>query len=122
MMRLDAAIFKVRVLEDGRPRGCLSLLLPFFVLALASAAPLRAQTCSGGVDGGMDATGNLCNATVAAMSTASTEGTGKAVQERDAASGKLTELSLRKRSPAPRRVLVEARDAEARRSLGRGTK
>jgi hypothetical protein len=29
--------------------------------AIASASPVHAQSCSGGPDGGMDATGNQCN-------------------------------------------------------------
>lgn len=32
-----------------------------FVLLLASSPSLRAQECSGGTDGGMDATGSQCN-------------------------------------------------------------
>ena len=31
-------------------------------IALGGAGSLQAQTCSGGSDGGMDATGNQCNA------------------------------------------------------------
>ena len=41
---------------------------PMFCLVAAFAAPLHAQVCSGGADGGIDATGNQCSdaATIAA--------------------------------------------------------
>jgi hypothetical protein len=39
-------------------------------LAAVIAAPLHAQVCSGGADGGMDATGNQCNAAAAVASPA----------------------------------------------------
>ena len=39
---------------------CLSALI-------ASAQPALAQVCSGGTEGGMDATGNLCSSTPAAL-------------------------------------------------------
>ena len=42
-----------------------------YSLALATAIvfsqSLHAQSCSGGIDGGMDATGNQCNAPVSVM-------------------------------------------------------
>jgi hypothetical protein len=49
-----------------RSAGCI-------VAAFAIAGPASAQTCSGGTDGGMDATGNQCNAWVAAALPTSTE-------------------------------------------------
>jgi hypothetical protein len=49
-----------------RSAGCI-------VAAFAIAGPASAQTCSGGPDGGMDATGNQCNAWVAAALPTSTE-------------------------------------------------
>ena len=49
-----------------RSAGCI-------VAAFVIAVPATAQTCSGGPDGGMDATGNQCNAWVAASLPTSTE-------------------------------------------------
>jgi hypothetical protein len=37
-------------------------MVPTFLLAATLAGPLHAQTCSGGNAGGIDATGNQCNA------------------------------------------------------------
>lgn len=121
-MRLDTVILKVRVPIDGRQRGRVRSILPCIVVAFALAGPLHAQTCSGGVDGGMDATGSLCNAPVAAMLTVSAEATARGVQGREGAAGEASEPRLRTGSLTTRRVLTEARDAEARRSLRRGTR
>ena len=115
-------ILKVRVPIDGRQRGRASYVLPCVVVAFALARPLHAQTCSGGVDGGMDATGSLCNSPVAAMLTASTDAAAKVVQGRDGAAGEASEPRLRTGSLATRRVLTEARDAEAQRSFRQGTR
>lgn len=49
-----------------RSAGC---IMAAFVIA----GPASAQTCSGGADGGMDATGNQCNAWVATNLPTSTE-------------------------------------------------
>ena len=121
-MRLDAVILKVCVPIDGRQRARVSSILPCIVVAFVLAGPLHAQTCSGGVDGGMDATGNLCNAPVAARLTVSAEATKKVVQGREGAAGEVSESKLRTGWLATRRVLTEARDAEAQGSFRRGTR
>jgi hypothetical protein len=70
----------------------------------------------------MDATGSLCNSPVAAMLTASTDAAAKVVQGREGAAGEASEPRLRTGSLATRRVLTEARDAEAQRSFRQGTR
>ena len=121
MMQLDTVILKLRVPIDGRQRRRVSSILPCLVVAFALARPLHAQTCSGGVGGGMDATGSLCNLPVATM-TVSAEATAHVVQGREGAAWEASEPRLRTDSLATRRVLTEARDAEAWRSFRRGAR
>lgn len=94
MMQLDTVILKLRVPIDGRQRRRVSSILPCLVVAFALARPLHAQTCSGGVDGGMDATGSLCNLPVATM-TVSAEATAHVVQGREGAAWEASEPRLR---------------------------
>jgi len=121
MTPLHTAILELRVPTNGRQRGRMSFILPCVVVAFALAGPLHAQTCSGGVDGGMDATGSLCNLPVATM-TVSAEATAHVVQGREGAAWEASEPRLRTDSLATRRVLTEARDAEAWRSFRRGAR
>ena len=121
-MRLDAVILKVCVPIDGRQRARVSSILPCIVVAFVLAGPLHAQTCSGGVDGGMDATGSLCNSPVAAMLTTSPEATAKAGQGREGAAGEASAPRVRTGSLATRGVLTDARHADARLSFRRGTR
>src|SRR5690349_6927308 len=44
-----------------RPPGPVLGRTTLFAVLLASSAVVHAQTCSGGANGGMDATGNQCN-------------------------------------------------------------
>ena len=122
MMRLDTVTLQLRVPIDGRQRGRASSIFPCIVLAFVLARPLHAQICSGGVDGGMDATGNLCNLPVAPMLSVSGGATTNIVQVREGAAREASVPRLRTGSLANRRVLTEARDAEARRPSGRGTR
>ena len=120
MKQLDTVILKLRVPIDGRQQRRVSSILPCLVVAFALARPLHAQTCSG-VGGGMDATGSLCNLPVATM-TVSAEATAHVVQGREGAAWEASEPRLRTDSLATRRVLTEARDAEAWRSFRRGAR
>ena len=122
MMRRDRVILQLRAPIDGRHWGRANSIFPCIVLAFALAGPLHAQTCSGGVDGGMDPTGNLCNLPVAPMLYVSAEATPNIVQVREGAAREVSVPRLRTGSLANRRVLTEARDTEARRLSGRGTR
>jgi len=122
MTPLHTAILELRVPTDGRQRGRMSFILPCVVVAFALAGPLHAQTCSGGLDGGMDATGNLCNFPVTTMLPASTEATAKIVEARERAPLEASESKVRKASLATGRMLAEARDAKTRPSIRQGSK
>jgi hypothetical protein len=122
MTPLDTVMLELRVPSNGRQRRHMRFILPCIVVAFALAGPLHAQTCSGGVDGGMDATGNLCNFPVTTMLAASTEATAKAVVAREGAAWEASEPTVRTASVATGRMLAAARDAGTRPSIRQGTK
>jgi len=98
----------VRIAIDSRQRGRASSLLSCIVIAFALATPLHAQTCSGGVDGGMDATGSACNSPIAAVPSDSTVATAKVGQRREGAAGETSDPRLGAGSAATRPVLTNA--------------
>jgi len=106
----------------ARGAGFLSHVVPCMLVAFSLVGPLHAQSCSGGTDGGMDATGSLCNSSPAGMFTPRTATTAKVARGSDGAPGEASEPRLETRSLAARGDLAAGRNAKSRDSLRRGAR
>ena len=120
MTPLDTALLDVLLRRRARGVGRLSYVFACTLAAFTLVGPLHAQSCSGGNDGGMDATGSLCNSRGADTFTAPTATTVKVTR---GSKGATREPRLEKTgSLAARTDLVAGRNAKSRGSLRRGTR
>ena len=122
MMPLDTMPRAAPPRSRARGAGRLGDVVSCMLIAFMLVGPLHAQSRSGGTDGGMDATGNLCNFPAAAMFTPRTATTAKVARGSDSAPREASEPTLETRSLAARNELAAGRNAKARGSLRRGTR
>ena len=120
MTPLDTMPLEAPPRWSARGAGLLSHVVPCMLIALTLVGPLQAQSCSGGTDGGMDATGSLCNSPAAGFSTPRTATTAKVARGSDGSPREASEPSFEKRSLAARSDLAAERNAKSSDSLRRG--